>query len=224
MARTLAPKSDEKTRDATRSREAILAAAERLFSERGFDAASLADVALAAGLSRGAPNYFFGSKEQLYIAVLERVFHEREQATREAFRPLVAWTEDGAGSLEKALGQAAGAYMEFLLRRPSFLRLIQREELAGARRLREAPRDSRAIEDAFRALRKVAPERGLRAFDVADAVLLFVSLTFSPLAQRSTFMASLGRDFEDAKVRHRHVRLVTGQLLHLVVVGATRPA
>lgn len=217
MVQALAPKSGEKIRDAGRSREAILAAAEQLYSERGFDAASLADVALAAGLSRGAPNYFFGSKEGLYIAVLERVFQEREQATRAAFKPLVVWIEDSSGgSLESALGQAVGGYMEFLLRRPSFLRLLQREELAGARHLREAPRDSRAIEDAFQALRAVAPERGLRTFEVSDAVLLFISLTFSPLAQRSTFIASLDRDLEDSKVRRRHVRLVTSQLLHLL--------
>jgi AcrR family transcriptional regulator len=216
MTRTLAPKSGEKIRDAGRSREAILAAAERLYSERGFDAASLANIALAAGLSRGAPNYFFGSKEGLYVAVLERVFQERERATRAAFKPLVVWTEGPDGSLENALDQAVGGYMEFLLRRPSFLRLLQREELAGARHLREAPRDSRAIEDAFQALRTVAPERGLRSFDVSDAVLLFISLTFSPLAQRSTFIASLGRDLEDSEGRRRHVRLVTSQLLHLL--------
>jgi AcrR family transcriptional regulator len=217
MEPALASKGGEKIRDPTRSREAILAAAERLYSERGFDAASLGDVALAAGLSRGAPSYFFGSKERLYIAVLARVFEEREQATVEAFRPLIAWTEEAQdGSLEKALGQAVGGYMAFLTRRPSFLRLLQREELAGAKHLRDAPRDSRAIEDAFRALRAVAPERGLRQFDVGDAVLLFISLTFSPLTQRSTFMSSLGRDLEEPEVRRRHVSLATNQLLHLL--------
>jgi AcrR family transcriptional regulator len=217
MSRATAAKSGEKIRDAGRSREGILRAAERLYSERGFDAASLADIALAAGLSRGAPNYFFGSKEDLYVAVLERVFQEREQATRAAFEPLVAWTERPSDeSLQAVLEQAVGGYTEFLLSRPSFLRLLQREELAGARRLREAPRDSRAIKDAFQALRAVAPERGLRAFDVSDAVLVFVLLTFSPLAQRSTLVASLGRDPEDPEVRRRHVKLATDQLLHLL--------
>jgi AcrR family transcriptional regulator len=217
VTRGPASKSGEKIRDAARSREAILAAAERLYSERGFDGASLAEVALAAGLSRGAPNYFFGSKESLYTAVLERVFQEREQATRAAFEPLVAWTEGSrGGSLETALSQAVRGYMEFLLSRPSFLRLLQREELAGGERLREAQRDSRAIEDAFQALHEVAPERGLRPFGVADAVLLFILLTFSPLAQHSTFTASLGRDLEDPATRRQHVKLVTSQLLHLV--------
>jgi AcrR family transcriptional regulator len=217
MARSSAAPAKERIRDAERSRVAILDAAEKLFASRGFDAASLNDVAVAAGLSRGTPSYFFGSKERLYDAVLERVFAEREEATRIAFTPLVAWSEgEGGGSLEKALARAATGYMDFLLLRPSFLRLLQREELAGGGRLREAPRDSRAIEDAFRALRAVAPARGVRAFRVADAVLLFVSLTFSPLTQRSTFMAALGHDLEDPKVRRRHVKLVADQLRHYV--------
>lgn len=211
----------EKVRDANRSRESILAAAERLYAERGFDATSLADVALAAGLSRGAPSYFFGSKEGLYVAVLERVFHEREGATRAAFTPLVAWAEGATGeSLRASLGKAVAGYMEFLLSRPSFLRLVQREELVGAGRLRDAPRDSRAMEDAFRALRAVAPQRGLRQFEISDAVLALVSLTFFPLAQRSTFMVALGRDLADPEARGRHVSLVTDQMLHLLTGSA----
>jgi TetR/AcrR family transcriptional regulator len=216
MAKAAAVKSGSKVRDAARSRAKILDAGERLFAERGFDGAGLNDVAVAADLSRGTPSYFFGSKERLYEAVLERVFGEREEATRAAFHPLVAWSEGGVGSLEKALARAATGYMDFLLSRPSFPALLQREELAGGERLRQAPRDSRAIEDAFRALRAVAPARGVRRFEVADAVLLFVSLTFSPLTQRSTFMSSLGRDLDDPKVRRRHVKLVARQLRHLV--------
>jgi AcrR family transcriptional regulator len=210
--------ASERTRDAARSREAILAAGERLFAARGFDGTSIGEVATAAGLSRGAPNYFFGSKSELYVAVLERVFADREEATRRAFEPLVAWAaEDGpGGSLEAALAEAVDGYLEFLVARPTFLRLLQREELAGGTRLRATPRDSRAIEEAFAALRRVSEARGLAGFEVADAVLVFVSLTFSPLTQRATFMAALGRDLDDPEVRRRHARLVVDQLLRLL--------
>ncbi len=205
-------------RDAARSQEAILEAAEALFAERGFEGASLNEIALAAGLSRGTPSYFFGSKERLYGAVLERVFAARERATHEAFEPLVRWSsEQNGGSLQRALMRAVAGYLEFLLEHESFLRLIQQEELAGAERLRRAPRDSRAIADAFVALRSVAPRRGVQAFEVTDAVLLFVSLTFSPLAQRATFMASLQIDLREPRARRRHVRLVVDQLLHLIL-------
>jgi hypothetical protein len=70
-------------------------------------------------------------------------------------------------------------------------------------------------------VRAIAVERSLRSFDVDDAVLVLVSLTFSPLSQESTFMAALGRDLRDAAVRRQHIRLVVGQMLQLV--GAPNP-
>ena len=202
-------------RDAQRSRVAILDAAERLFALHGFRGTSLGDIGAAAALSRGTPSYFYGSKEQLYLAVLERVFADREQATHAAFAPVREWATGGEGSLERALAGAVRGYMSFLLARPTFLRLLEWEELAGGHRLRVAPRASRAVADAFTALRG-AVARGVRAFSVDDAVFVFVSLTFSPLTQRSTFMVALGRDLGDPATMDQHVALVVGQLLHLV--------
>src|SRR5438874_557424 len=72
-------------------RTAILAAGERVFAERGYEGASLADIAELAGVSRATPSYFFGSKEDLYVAVLEQVFQDRQSAAVVAFEPLHAW-------------------------------------------------------------------------------------------------------------------------------------
>jgi AcrR family transcriptional regulator len=204
------------TRDAARSRAAIIDAAEALFAERGYAGTSLGDIGTRAGLSRGTPSYFYGSKEQLYVAVLERVFAAREEATAAAFAPLHAWAATGEGTLDAALTHAVEGYMAFLLERPTFVRLIEWEELEGGQRMRATPRASRAIQDAFGAARAAAGRRGLRAFSVEDAVLLFVSLTFSPLAQTSTFMATLGRDLTARATLRRHVRFVVGQLRHVL--------
>jgi TetR/AcrR family transcriptional regulator len=206
-----------RTRDATRSRRAILDAAETLFAECGFEAVSLEKIGESAGLSRGTPNYFFGSKQDLYVAVLERVFADREQATAHAFAPVLAWCESAsAGSLREPLTRAIESYMSFLLARPAFVGLIIREELRGGEGLRLARRESTAMREALEAVRAVARERSLRRFDVDDAVLVLVSLTFSPLSQQSTFMATLARDLRDAAVRRRHVRLVVEQMLYLL--------
>jgi TetR/AcrR family transcriptional regulator len=217
MNRPKEPANPDKARDAERSREAILGAAGDLFAEQGFDGVSLGQIATSAGLSRGTPSYFFGSKEALYLAVLEQAFAERERATRRACEPLLSWA--GAASEEPirdALSAAVGGYLDFLLRHPVFIKLILREELAGAARLRGVPRASKPMEEAFEAVRAVAGDRGLRPFEVEEAVLVFVSLTFFPLAQRSTFMASLGRDLGDPKARKRHLELVVGQLLAVI--------
>jgi TetR/AcrR family transcriptional regulator len=212
--------AEPRRRDAAKSRAALLAVAERQFSEHGFAGVSLEQIGAAAGLSRGTPSYFFGSKEGLYRAVLDEVFVGRDAATRAAFAPLVAWAadrdRDDAGP-RRALTHAVTEYLSFLLDRPAFVRLIGWEDLAGGTRLRDArPTASSLMADAFAAVRLTARRRGTAAFDPDDAVLLFVALTFSLRANHDTFLAGMGRDLADPKTRRRHVTLVVNQLLHLV--------
>lgn len=56
------------------TRERVLRAAERAFGDKGYAAATLAEIARGAGIRRPSLLYHFGSKEQLYEAVLERAF------------------------------------------------------------------------------------------------------------------------------------------------------
>jgi AcrR family transcriptional regulator len=179
---------------------------------------SLSEIGAASGLSRATPSYFFGSKEQLYTAVLERVSAERQGATARAVAPIVAWCREGGslGDLRAALEQGMESYMRFLLSRPAFQRFITWEELAGGRRLRAARRNSTALTDAFSAVKDVAKKRGLRSFAVEDAVLLWVSLTYAPLASRNTFLVALKRDLNVGRTRRRHVRLAADQMMFLL--------
>ncbi len=209
--------ASDRTRDAERSRDAILASAERLFAEQGYEPASLNQIGAEAGLSRGTPSYFFGSKEALYSAVLERAFAARHEATEAAFEPVRAWC-DGAGGPERlriALGRAAEGYIDFLLAHPSFVRLIMREELDGGRRLRSRPM-STAMEDAFRGVRRAGRGRGIRSFRVEDAVLLFVTLTFAPVSYQRTLGRALDFDLSRPGDRRRHVKLAVDQLMRLL--------
>src|SRR5512139_2740884 len=63
------PATDAQSQD-TKSR--ILDAAESLFTEHGFEATSLRQLTAAAGVNLAAVNYHFGSKEELFQAVLTR--------------------------------------------------------------------------------------------------------------------------------------------------------
>ena len=51
----------------------ILSAATRLFAKRGFRDVALEDVVKRTGLTRGALYHHFGSKEQLFIGIVEEV-------------------------------------------------------------------------------------------------------------------------------------------------------
>ncbi len=64
------------------NRERILAAAVAEFASRGFKGASMDDIAARTATTRALINYYFGSKEKLYLAVLERVYAEIREAER----------------------------------------------------------------------------------------------------------------------------------------------
>lgn len=75
----------KRTLDAARSgdaRERILATAERMFAENGFDGTSTAKLAAQAGVPQGLVFYYFASKLELLLAIIrERVAPARVAAT-----------------------------------------------------------------------------------------------------------------------------------------------
>lgn len=65
-------------------RERLLSAAGREFAEHGYDAATVRDICLKAGVNIAAINYYFGDKRRLYI---ESVKHAHEQRAAEVPLP-----------------------------------------------------------------------------------------------------------------------------------------
>ncbi len=56
----------------TATRERLLRAAERCFTEHGFEGASLRQITRLAGVNLAAVNYHFASKKELWLAVMQR--------------------------------------------------------------------------------------------------------------------------------------------------------
>lgn len=71
-----------------RTRERVLAAARRLFSERGYEGATIRDIAQAAGMSTGAVFASFADKSELFDEILtadyEVIYAQMTQAARTA--------------------------------------------------------------------------------------------------------------------------------------------
>ncbi|PZR37354.1 TetR/AcrR family transcriptional regulator [Caulobacter segnis] len=71
-----------------RTRERVLAAARRLFSERGYEGATIRDIAQAAGMSTGAVFASFADKSELFEEILtadyEVIYGQMTQAARTA--------------------------------------------------------------------------------------------------------------------------------------------
>jgi AcrR family transcriptional regulator len=98
----------------------ILDAAEDLFAEHGFDATTIKQIGAAAGVNPALIYYYFGSKEGLYHALLERLF---EYFGGEAVRRLDA-AGPGPGEKVRELVEMQSALMAG---RPTLPRIFARE-------------------------------------------------------------------------------------------------
>jgi TetR/AcrR family transcriptional regulator len=123
-------------RDAERSRAAILDAAEDLFAEHGFEAVTLAQIGAAAGVSRGTPGYFFGTKEALYRMVVERA----ATTLRMLAETLRVRDAAGARSAQAVVVETVDAVLALLTSRRSLVRLLDRQSGLGGEPHAEALR------------------------------------------------------------------------------------
>jgi len=69
------PRQTAEQRDDSQRRHELLAAAARLFRDKGFDATSTRDIAAAVGMHSGSPFYHFKSKDALLFAVMAAGMH-----------------------------------------------------------------------------------------------------------------------------------------------------
>jgi TetR/AcrR family transcriptional regulator, cholesterol catabolism regulator len=82
--------------------ELILDRAETLFREQAYNQVSMRDIATATGMRQASLYYHFSSKEQLFIAVRERIFEHHQQGLQQSLA--------GAGQELRSQLQVAAAW------------------------------------------------------------------------------------------------------------------
>ena len=105
------------------TRAALLAAGRRVFARRGYDGASVREIAAGAAANLGAITYHFGSKRELYERVLE-----------EGLLPMIERVEkitEGNQSPIERLGLVVEVFFEYLGAHPDLPRLLLQEISAG---------------------------------------------------------------------------------------------
>jgi AcrR family transcriptional regulator len=102
-------------------RRQLLDAGARVFTERSYEDASMADVARAAGISKGLLYHYFPSKRDLFVATLEAAAEELRELTQPdpalpvgeqlvaALDAYLRWIEEHADSYAKLLESAVGS-------------------------------------------------------------------------------------------------------------------
>src|ERR1044072_6088467 len=101
----------------------ILAAAETLFSERGFAGTSTRDIAASAGVTSAMVHYYFGNKAGLYRAILETAV--------ETVRSFIAQAADSPAPADERLTQFIEGEAHYILSHRNLVRILMRELLAG---------------------------------------------------------------------------------------------
>lgn len=100
-------------------RERILEAGRAVFGERGFDAASIAEIGRRAGVAKSVLYHYFGSKAGLYRALLE--------SDRDALVEAVAAAVPADRSATPRLRPGVDAFLRFLSEHRDTWRLVTRE-------------------------------------------------------------------------------------------------
>ena len=131
-------------------REEILDCAVRLFGERPYAAVSTTEIARAAGVARGLLNHYFGTKRELYLAVVRRM----------VYLAYADWQQPTGGTLRRRVEQSVDWYLAAVAQNgKTFVAVI------GAEGVGADPEVERILAEAD----DVAAARVLEAMGVAGA-------------------------------------------------------
>ena len=175
------------------TRDAILRAATKVFAKHGFDGGRVEQISKAAKSHDRMIYYYFGSKEGLFIAVLEdtyRRFNEAESA-------LVLDIAQPAVALQTVIRFIWTYYQKH----PDFITLLNTENLHRGKHIGKSPRarehSSPAISVIASVLRSGA-QQGLFRSDISarDLYLMIAAMGYFYLSNRFTLSSFLGENLD----------------------------
>jgi AcrR family transcriptional regulator len=207
--------SAPRSRDAVRSRAEVLDVAGEVFAEVGYDGARVDEIAARTSTTKRMIYYYFGSKEALYIAVLERAY----RGIRGAERAI----ELGDLAPPEAVRRVAELTFDHHHQHPEFIRLVAIENIHRGEYLRKIDKVRELGTPAASLLEQIL-EKGradgtLRTdVDALDVHMLISAYCVFQIANSHTVDQLFDYDMRSAEVRSRN-RALLGDL----VVSWLRP-
>ena len=189
---------EKRGRNAERSRQEILAAAEQQFGEKGFYGARIDAIAQQSGLNKNMLYIYYGSKEELYRQVLLNMYSRMEEVERR----LLESSLEGA----ELIAELIGAYYDFLEQNPSFVNILMSENLMQGQFLKQLPHECiarKTLSDLAARIRKGCDEGVFRA-DIDEkqtTVLTMITICFCNFSNRYTLSQLTGCDLNDPAVQ-----------------------
>ncbi|CAN5490469.1 T3SS transcriptional regulator BspR [soil metagenome] len=186
-----APRGRPKIADGGVIRQNILDAAIRIFAERGLSGARIASISKLAKSNDRMIYYYFGSKEKLYIAVLETLYRTMTDAER-ALELNLADPMD-------ALRRLVRFTMQHYIDHPEMITVLNNENLHRGRHVSKAKSLKRLSSPALELLEQIVSRGisdGVFRADIGPMQLYIaiMSLNYFYVSNRWTLTAFLGRD------------------------------
>lgn len=107
--------------------QGILDAAYQVFARRGYDAATVDEIAAECGVSKGALYHHFASKEELFATLI------RARYERPARRAVAAWPAEPSFDLAQLVGAGLRAVWDDVRRDPTWHRLLDEARVQAGR-------------------------------------------------------------------------------------------
>jgi AcrR family transcriptional regulator len=195
----------ERQRDATRTRAEILAAATEEFSDRGLAGARVDEIAARTRTTKRMLYYYFGSKQGLYLAVLEQAYR--------GIRTLEQGVDVEHLHPTAALRALTDVTFDHHEAHPAFIRLVSIENIHHAEHLRTSevlPGLAAPAVDVLGRILARGREAGLFRNDVdaVDVHMIISAFCVFRTANRHTFGAVFDRDLLDPADRDRYRRML----------------
>ena len=198
-------KSAPRVRDAEATQRDILAVSVEEFADKGLSGARIDEIVARTNTSKRMIYYYFGSKEGLYIAVLEHIY-----ATQ---RSLEKNNDYARLEPDSAMERLIGASFDHHVGRPNFISIVMDENLHHGRHVKRSENIKRANESVIEIIREIL-DRGVskRVFrsgvDPVDLHLTISALSFHFVANRHTFASIFDVDMTSPQAVARRRRVV----------------
>jgi len=188
-------------RDPDRTREAILSAAQDEFAAKGLSGGRVDEIARRARANKRMIYHYFGSKQGLYLAALERVY--------EGLRGTERTLDLAHLKPEQAIQRLVEFNFDYSREHPELVSLINNENLHRARYLSKSKK-VRDLHSPFVALIDDILKRGVaegvfrKGLDPVDVYITIAAVGYFYLSNNWTLSAIFGRNLgSDAACRQR---------------------
>jgi TetR/AcrR family transcriptional regulator, upper aerobic nicotinate degradation pathway regulator len=204
------------------TRDSILRAATKVFAKHGYAGGRIEQISKAAKSYDRMIYYYFGSKEGLFIAVLEEIYRRFNEAESR----LVLGGAAPAEALQALIRFMWGYYQK----NPEFITLLNTENLHRGKHISKSLRASEYSSQAVSVLGEVlarGAQQKLFRSDVSarDVYLMIAALAYFYLSNRFTLSAFLGEELETpAALAHWEAFLVDAVLRTVAVAPQTQAA